>query len=553
MTPWSSRGPALISGSMKPEMSAVGTDIYMATQHIDPNGDLYDATGYVVASGTSFSSPMTAGAAALVKQKYPSYTPAKIKSALVNNSNANVLTYNGSTAPLNAAGAGRLDMAAALNATVTVSPQTIFFGALKQGATAAAVPLQFQNNGSSAVTLTLTGTSLIALDQTSLNLAAGATGTVNVRLSSVVPAPGNYEGQIQVSGTPTSLHIPFSYVVGDGVPYNLLPLFGDGDVGTFGQVIPDGGIAFQITDQYGVPVPNVATRFTVSSGRGGSLSQASSATDQYGIAYAVATYGTASSTYDFTASAGGLSYTFEDYAISQPTIFAGGIVNAASSALGSGIAPGSYITLYGSNLSQTTNAATSSTLPLSLDSVSVSFDVPSAHISVPGLLYYISPGQVNVQVPWELAGQSSVQIKVSYYEVSGVLTTVPISTYAPAVFVYGRNLAAALDEKNILISSTNAAQRGHVISLYANGLGPVTNQPASGAPAPSSPLAQTTQTPSVTIGGVAAPVQFSGLAPGFTGLYQINVTVPSSIAAGTQPVVVNIGGVASTSVSLNVQ
>jgi uncharacterized protein (TIGR03437 family) len=73
----------------------------------------------------------------------------------------------------------------------------------------------------------------------------------------------------------------------------------------------------------------------------------------------------------------------------------------------------------------------------------------------------------------------------------------------------------------------------------------VTNTPPSGDPASSTALSQTTQTPTVTIGGASAPVSFSGLAPGFAALYQINVTVPSTIGAGQQPIVVSIGGQAS--------
>jgi uncharacterized protein (TIGR03437 family) len=84
-------------------------------------------------------------------------------------------------------------------------------------------------------------------------------------------------------------------------------------------------------------------------------------------------------------------------------------------------------------------------------------------------------------------------------------------------------------------------------------LGPVTNQPASGDPAPSAPLAATTSVPTVTIGGVSAPVIFSGLAPGFAGLYQINLTVPTNAPVGNQPMVMTIGGLVSNTAMLNVQ
>lgn len=138
------------------------------------------------------------------------------------------------------------------------------------------------------------------------------------------------------------------------------------------------------------------------------------------------------------------------------------------------------------------------------------------------------------------------------------LVTVPVAAYSPAIFQYteassGLSLAAALDQSYNLIGSGNPAVRGATIQVYANGLGPVTNQPASGWPAPSGPLAQTTTPPTVTIGGQAAAVVFSGLAPGFPGLYQLNVTVPPGISAGVQPVVATIGGATAPAVNIPVE
>jgi uncharacterized protein (TIGR03437 family) len=92
-----------------------------------------------------------------------------------------------------------------------------------------------------------------------------------------------------------------------------------------------------------------------------------------------------------------------------------------------------------------------------------------------------------------------------------------------------------------------------VVQLFANGLGPVTNQPASGDPAPSSPLAETTTKPVVTIGGRVANVGFSGLTPTLPGLYQLNVTVPADLGPGTYPVTVSIGGKTSRTTNLPVR
>ena len=113
-------------------------------------------------------------------------------------------------------------------------------------------------------------------------------------------------------------------------------------------------------------------------------------------------------------------------------------------------------------------------------------------------------------------------------------------------------MLAALDASSRLITTSNPVSSGQVVQLFANGLGPVTNQPASGDPAAASPLAQTTNVPAVTIGGQPATVAFSGLAPGFSGLYQVNVVVPSGLSQGIQPVTITVGEVMSKSLGLAV-
>jgi uncharacterized protein (TIGR03437 family) len=197
-------------------------------------------------------------------------------------------------------------------------------------------------------------------------------------------------------------------------------------------------------------------------------------------------------------------------------------------------------------------------LPLSLAGVSVSFDWPQKGISLPGRLHFVSDGQVNVQVPWELQGLNSVFIKVSIGDSSSSVYTLPLADQAPAFFEYaepssGRQLIAALDEGFQLVGTGNAARRGRVVQLYANGLGPVDSQPPSGEITPAQPLARTRVVPNVTIGARPATVQFSGLAPYNVGLYQLNVVVPPDAPTGIQPVVVTAGGVASKAANLPIQ
>ncbi|MEO8126662.1 MAG: hypothetical protein ABI822_06180, partial [Bryobacteraceae bacterium] len=150
-------------------------------------------------------------------------------------------------------------------------------------------------------------------------------------------------------------------------------------------------------------------------------------------------------------------------------------------------------------------------------------------------------------------GQSSVQVKVTIDFSTSQVVTLALADYSPALFAGAGGMAAALDQSNAAVTSSNPVRRGQVVQLFANGLGAVANQPASGDPATSSPLSRTTSVPTVTIGGQQAAVMFSGLAPGFAGLYQVNAVVPAGVPAGLQSVVLAIGGVASSPVTLPVQ
>jgi uncharacterized protein (TIGR03437 family) len=119
------------------------------------------------------------------------------------------------------------------------------------------------------------------------------------------------------------------------------------------------------------------------------------------------------------------------------------------------------------------------------------------------------------------------------------------------------SLAIAQDESYQLVTASNPAQPGQYIVVYANGLGAVDNPPPSGEATPSptaaQPLAATLGTPTVTIGGVAAQVLFSGLTPGSIGLYQIDVVVPPNAPAGVQPLVIAQNGVWSAPANLPIQ
>jgi uncharacterized protein (TIGR03437 family) len=589
---YSSFGPTP-DGAIKPDLLAVGGfdgslaysyGLYVAAQNYDQNGDLYSTNRYAAADGTSFATPIVAGAAALVKQAHPNYTSGQIKSALANYAAQDTTTDDfGDAMNVLGLGAGRLDAGAATNATVTAEPATVSFGFVKSGVLPVTRPITITNKGTTTVTLAVatvqaspaTSTATVAVDKPSLALGAAASATLNVSLSGSVPGAGAYSGMVVLTGSGVTMRLPYLFLVGSGVAANVVPVMGDLQ-GTPGE--DSGAIGIQLTDANGVPVTGAAVTFSVSPARGvtfqsvpgepacspnNSTSSTSCATDNYGIAYVEVILGSNTSVPTVTAQAAGTAITIYAYILAQPAINAGGVANAAS---GQGtVAPGSYVSIYGSNMVEAdllSNAngdgASWLPLPMVIDGVNVSFDVPSAGISVPGNLIFVSPGQINVQVPWELQGQSSAQVKVTVdemfgYPLFGNVVTVPLAAYAPAFYVGGGTIAAQDAITGAQILASNPAHPGEILSLYANGLGPVTNQPASGAPAPGGPnLASTTTQPVVTIGGQQVTPSFSGLAPGYPGLYQLNVTVPAGLT-GNQNVTVSIGGQTSPAVVLPVK
>jgi len=553
---FSSIGPSA-NASLKPDLVAVGGNqnntgsLYMATQKYDPLGDMYSADGYAIADGTSFAAPLVSGAAALVKQKHPGFTAAQVKSALVNTASTEVTHDDaGSSVDVRWLGAGKLAADAAVAATVTADPATISFGSIKAAAELPTTrPITLKNSGAASVILSLAVTAgassaaAVTVAPSVITLAAGASAVVTVTLSGSAPAAGAYPGVITVQGGGNSLRIPYLFFGPTGVAANLIPMGGDFFDGVVGGGSSEGLISIKLVDASGLPVSGVPV--TWSAVAPASVINADAVTDAFGIAAAQPLLGSLPGTYSYRVTAGGMRYTFTGLARLQPVISS--IVDGASLQPGA-YAPGSYITLKGSGLSDLTDVSQTARHPLAIDLVSVSFDVPSAHISVPGHLIYASPTQINVQVPWELQGQTTAQVKVNVDFSPSNVVSIPLAAAMPTFFEVAGSVAARDIPSFQVINAANPARAGAAIQLYANGLGAVTNQPASGDPAPGGPFAETS-TPVVTIGTQQANVKFSGLTPGVGGLYALNVVVPQ-LAPGVYPVTVSIAGRTSPASSI---
>jgi uncharacterized protein (TIGR03437 family) len=233
-----------------------------------------------------------------------------------------------------------------------------------------------------------------------------------------------------------------------------------------------------------------------------------------------------------------------------PSIDSGRVVNAASYT--APVVPGSIVAAFGNFLLSSPSEAPGKPLPTYLAGLSMIF---GSGLDAP--LFYVSGRQVNLQVPWELAGQMQSPLTASIGGQTSAAQTVNLAPFAPGIFSMngqGTGQGAIQDSQYRLVDFSNPVSVGDAIQIYCTGLGAVTNQPASGFPAPFSPLlAETTTAPVVAIGGTSAHVLYSGLTPSTVGLYQVNAQVPAGIATGPSvPVMISIGGVASNTVTIAV-
>ncbi|HEV2448657.1 MAG TPA: IPT/TIG domain-containing protein [Candidatus Sulfopaludibacter sp.] len=231
-----------------------------------------------------------------------------------------------------------------------------------------------------------------------------------------------------------------------------------------------------------------------------------------------------------------------------PVANSGGVANAAS--YQPQISPGALATIYGTGFgTATTSPAANPTLPTSSGGVSVTVN------GQPAPLFYVSPGQINFQVPWETtAGTASVAVTVGSGASNAV--SVPVVSAGPGLFNSCGGACVQNYPDYSLNSPSNPAPAGNTIIAYLTGTGPVSPAVGDGAITPgppSAPLSTATLAWSATIGSATAQVSFYGLTPGFIGLAQANIVVPSGLAPGTYTLVVTIGGQASNNGNVSVK
>jgi uncharacterized protein (TIGR03437 family) len=223
-----------------------------------------------------------------------------------------------------------------------------------------------------------------------------------------------------------------------------------------------------------------------------------------------------------------------------------GVLNGAS--FQPGVAPDSWITISGTNLSTTTdtwaNAIVNGALPTTLDGVSVMVGGQPAYIE------YISPTQINAVAPNVPAG--SVQVTVTNVSGTGQAAAAQLSAEQPAFFQWGTYAVATRQDFSLAVkngtfagTTTVPAAPGDVIILWGTGFGPTSPSAPSGIETPSTTTYNTATPATVKIGTQSATVYGAALAPGYAGLYQVAIQIPASLANGDYPVVAAINGASS--------
>ena len=227
-----------------------------------------------------------------------------------------------------------------------------------------------------------------------------------------------------------------------------------------------------------------------------------------------------------------------------PAVASGGVVNAFSSL--PSIAPGSLISIFGTNLAAGDGSATATPLPVSLNGTSVSIDGTLAP------LLFVSATQINAQAPLGTP-LGTVALVVRNGALQSAPVKVDVRAAAPGILALsgGSHALAVNYPGGVLNAPENPVHPGEYVVVYVTGQGLVDRPVTDGAESPANPLSLPLAAVQATLGGKPAAVAFAGLAPGFVGLLQVNLLIPD-IAGGEQPLAVTVADVAANATVVSV-
>jgi uncharacterized protein (TIGR03437 family) len=351
---------------------------------------------------------------------------------------------------------------------------------------------------------------------------SGARGGVDELMAT--PADSRYEtaySRVQVASSVAEL--------------KLVLVSGGKQVATPGIPLP-APIVLRATDVNDLPYPGLPVQASVTAG--GVLRPASATTDENGMVRFLWTPGPGPlNQLAATLEGAPPSSALVVPALGKPYFAPWALVNAASHQ--AGISPGCLATLYGVNFSGGAAARAAFPWPDKLAEASVSLD------GRPVPLLFVSDQQINFLVPAGLR-PGTAELVVSTPLGPSPTARVALDAVSPGIFfVPATGLGAVQVAGSGQTTAQSPARQGDFIEIYATGLGPVHSE---------SGFQRTDLNPEVSIAGVrATELNYSGLAPGWLGLYQVNARIPSGVPAGLQPLSLSIGGKQSNEVKIQIR
>jgi uncharacterized protein (TIGR03437 family) len=450
-----------------------------------------------------------------------------------------------------------LDMSSSTSpALPDLSPAGLFFTAASGGSAAPSQPVIVNTSSSAAVpfeaaALTSDGASWLTVSPVTGNASSGTPGQVTVSVSNALAA-GIYNGEVSISMSGVERTVNVTFVVRPAGTITALSAIPDatcapsklaltetGLTNNFG--VPAGwpaALITQLNDDCGAVVTNGSVTANFSNGdpplnlRGDGQNGTYSATWQPGkvSSQMVVTLQAAAGTLQPTTMQlqGGIAQN------QAPVLFANGIVDPFFRVGGGPTAPGTIVEVYGTGLASST--ASPGVLPL-----------PPVFNGTYGLinglqtpLFFLSAGQLDVLIPTELTATQQLPLIISANNAFTLPVTIDVVPLQPGVAQLGDGHIIAQHASDFsLVDAGHPAKPSEPLVMYLAGLGATNPSVASGSGAPGvEPLARVTVVPVVTVGGQTAIVDFAGLTPGLSGLYQVNFRVPASAPSGDLDVVV---------------
>jgi uncharacterized protein (TIGR03437 family) len=458
--------------------------------------------------------------------------------------------------PISAPGSGNPSQLAALTLHVVASsapPQAVLsaygliFVATEGGAAPPSQSIQVSNAGGSSFTYSLqssqiSGTAAVTLSPSSGSTANGPS-TVQLTANSAGRPAGFYHGTVTVtlsSGAPQQVDVLLVVVPAGALLLRDIPAAAACGPQSMDFVATSVGSG--VNSPVGFPQALIAT---VADNCGNSVNNATVVANADGqlIRLEAAGSGVYSANWTPGRAIGGIPLTFTanhgSFARVQKTLTVGaanapgtsgvpaiannGVVEGAGFTPLRPLAPGGIVSIFGSRLAASEAFATQLPLPRTLAGTSVRIGDENAP------LFYVGPGQVNAQVPYSFQPGTSVPITVVTSGQIAAPQNYFIAPVQPGVFV-GSPYAAVLDGQSRAINAENPARIGDTLQIFTTGLGATTPTAMAGQGAPS--FSTVTNPVSVTVGGVPVSVVYQGLAPGFVGLYQVNVVLGASVPTG---------------------